>query len=397
MPYFQCLGVATLDYLSLVDEFPKSNSKCRTKQLLMQGGGNAANVSVGLSKFKVPNSLISKIGNDIIGKQIIEELKKEDNLDLSLMTVSNSCNSSFSYIIISKNNDVDNNNTERSIINTPMTESLTFSEWIKDNSHTDTEKFVDILFLDGRFSGFALDYLNFKSISIGFTIMECERMRNEDLKENETFCKLISKVNAIFCSENFPNEYLTIKKELNRDILFAMHLLYSNLHKPSISSLFPSFVLTTIGDKGSICLIKTEDNNLPFIEQFSQLSLSTSVDSVPLTQCFRMKINDSIIDNNELNYLVIYCQGYKDSSKVIVDTTGAGDSFHSAFLFGLYFMTENLFSCKNLTKLFETLMKFSSIMAFETCTGIGARITLPTREYAEETLRKLLENNINIK
>jgi len=71
------LGIATIDYIFVVPQFPKPNEKIRCVEFEIQGGGNCANTLTTLSRLGLATEIITKIGNDNIGNQIKETLEKE--------------------------------------------------------------------------------------------------------------------------------------------------------------------------------------------------------------------------------------------------------------------------------------------------------------------------------
>jgi hypothetical protein len=80
VPRILCVGIACVDVILTVDEFPEENQKVRTSHSMMCGGGNAANTSVALSRLGFPVCLVSKRGTDLFGQQMIQDLHK-DSID----------------------------------------------------------------------------------------------------------------------------------------------------------------------------------------------------------------------------------------------------------------------------------------------------------------------------
>ena len=78
-PFFRVLGMGTacMDYLVSVHDFPEENSQVYTEALTAQGGGNCGNTLVGLSRLGVETALVTRIGTDTIGRQILHSLKSE--------------------------------------------------------------------------------------------------------------------------------------------------------------------------------------------------------------------------------------------------------------------------------------------------------------------------------
>lgn len=93
---FGGLGV---DILAAVPSFPKPDSKIRTTQLKVQGGGNTGNAMTCAARLGLKPRIISKVANDIQGKGLLEELEAE-GVDKSLVVVSQEGTTPFSYIIV---------------------------------------------------------------------------------------------------------------------------------------------------------------------------------------------------------------------------------------------------------------------------------------------------------
>ena len=80
--YVLSLGMLILDYVVVVDNFPKQDTKQTALKQQLGGGGNAANTAVQLSRLGIKSRLISKVGNDLNGKILMDELKSEQvNID----------------------------------------------------------------------------------------------------------------------------------------------------------------------------------------------------------------------------------------------------------------------------------------------------------------------------
>lgn len=76
--YIVGLGAAVMDYLQLVDNFPKANTKIRSNSASLQGGGSAMTALVTLSRLGMNTQACSVVGDDILGKMIVADLKKHN-------------------------------------------------------------------------------------------------------------------------------------------------------------------------------------------------------------------------------------------------------------------------------------------------------------------------------
>jgi sugar/nucleoside kinase (ribokinase family) len=101
-----------LDYLAHVASFPVPDSKLRTTSLFLSPGGNALQALVCLSRLGINVKLVTKLGDDEVGRQLLATLQKEGHLSTTLIKISTT-NSPFSYII------VDDQTHTRTIIHTP--------------------------------------------------------------------------------------------------------------------------------------------------------------------------------------------------------------------------------------------------------------------------------------
>ena len=70
-------GVSVIDFVFHVDELPAGNFKHFTTKAEITGGGMGANAAVAARRLGARVNLGSRIGNDMIGRLIIEDLKRE--------------------------------------------------------------------------------------------------------------------------------------------------------------------------------------------------------------------------------------------------------------------------------------------------------------------------------
>lgn len=72
--------------------------KIPVKNIDFSVGGNAANLAVGTERLGVNTGLVLTLGDDIVGKQIVEKLQKE-GVEMDYVTVQPSTNSNYSTVI----------------------------------------------------------------------------------------------------------------------------------------------------------------------------------------------------------------------------------------------------------------------------------------------------------
>jgi sulfofructose kinase len=79
------LGLNSFDFLSLVPEFPASNSKMEILRFATSGGGQVATAMVALSRWDVKTKYIGKVGSDEFGRLSLESIRQE-RVDISSVT-----------------------------------------------------------------------------------------------------------------------------------------------------------------------------------------------------------------------------------------------------------------------------------------------------------------------
>ena len=176
-----CCGIATLDTIATLDEYPSPDTKVRSNTLHHYGGGNAANTAVAMSRLgRVNVDLISAIGNDANGDTIMKELV-EENVGVDEVQRYDG-DSPWSYIVVAKDT--------RTIIHHPATKELSVSE-----DMVNLEQYCAVHF-DGRHPEAAI-YLSKKCIELGIPYsVDVERPR-------EGLLELLSGATVVFCTSNY--------------------------------------------------------------------------------------------------------------------------------------------------------------------------------------------------
>jgi sulfofructose kinase len=77
-----CIGIAVLDYVFQVDSIPTRAEKFRSSNMAVVGGGIAANAAVAIARQGGKAGLITRLGDDALGRSILEELATE-GIDVS--------------------------------------------------------------------------------------------------------------------------------------------------------------------------------------------------------------------------------------------------------------------------------------------------------------------------
>jgi sulfofructose kinase len=71
------IGIAVQDFVYAVDTIPTRPEKTRAKTLAVVGGGLAGNAAVAVARLGGSASLITRLGDDIVGRAIQEEFARE--------------------------------------------------------------------------------------------------------------------------------------------------------------------------------------------------------------------------------------------------------------------------------------------------------------------------------
>lgn len=77
MTHVLCVGIATLDYVYSVETMPTGGEKYRSRDLAVVGGGCSGNASVAIARLGGRVSLATRLGDDVIGDQILADLASE--------------------------------------------------------------------------------------------------------------------------------------------------------------------------------------------------------------------------------------------------------------------------------------------------------------------------------
>jgi sulfofructose kinase len=72
-----CVGIATLDQVFQVDVMPTRAEKYRAHELVVTGGGTAANGAVAVARLGGAVSMFATVGDDAVGDEIIAGLERE--------------------------------------------------------------------------------------------------------------------------------------------------------------------------------------------------------------------------------------------------------------------------------------------------------------------------------
>ncbi len=96
-----CIGNSAYDITSVVDEFPKENTKYRVQEQIECGGGSAGNAAYLLAKWGMDVFFIGTVGKDTYGKRIRDEFRTI-GVNINYLSISSAYKTTSSHIIINK-------------------------------------------------------------------------------------------------------------------------------------------------------------------------------------------------------------------------------------------------------------------------------------------------------
>lgn len=341
-----CGGIS-VDYLATVASFPNPDDKIRSLALKVQGGGNTGNALTAAARLGLRPRIISKVANDAQGRSILSELQT-DGVDTSYILVAENGNSPFTYII------VDEQTKTRTCIHTPGSPPMVPEELTKANLSSALDG-VDIVYFDVRLHDIALlvaEEASQRKIPI---LIDAERKR-EGLDE------LLNFASYVVCSAKFPQAWTGASS-----IPVALVSMLSRL--PNIK-----FVIVTLGEKGCLMLERSstdasEAGEIDAEALFESLEKSINQSST-IPKCVASKSNLRISADgvSSISGRLLLGTAEVIPPGELVDTTGAGDAFIGAVLYGL---------CTSMPP--ERMLPFAARVAGCGCRGLGARTSLPHR------------------
>jgi sugar/nucleoside kinase (ribokinase family) len=95
------IGVATIDTIALVDNYPAADSRTLTDHLERAGGGVSATAAVAAARLGASVAVAGVVGDDAEGKEIIAGLKNE-GVNTDLIVVDKNSKSATSAVIVTQ-------------------------------------------------------------------------------------------------------------------------------------------------------------------------------------------------------------------------------------------------------------------------------------------------------
>ncbi|MCK4384980.1 MAG: hypothetical protein KAW52_01825 [candidate division Zixibacteria bacterium] len=272
---FDCVGFGmnTLDYLSILDPYPNLDEKVEVIESSMQGGGPVPTAMVSLAKLGAKVAYIGKIGDDPEGEFVKAELEKEGvNTDYMIMDKESKTAKAFIW--------VDKNTGKRTVA--------------LDKTKLNHTKINELEFLNS----ISTRFLHIDAREPEVNIFMSRWAKNLGAKVSLDVGSLRSAVNSVF---PFVNHLIVSKRfacgftKLSDPFSACRQLMKEGFET----------VVVTIGEDGCIC-----GSSRGFTTSGSpgELDMSGREDKIFHSSGFPVEV---------------------------VDTTGAGDVFHGAFIYGL--------------------------------------------------------------
>ncbi len=298
------VGLNAMDYISVVGEFPRPNSKLEIRELRLEPGGQVATALTTCRRLGLGARYIGSVGSDDLGRIQMESLRAE-GLDMEFVRVVEGATSQIAFIL------VEEAIGERTILwhRDPRLQ-FPASDLSRDSIST-----ARLLHLDGRDSEAALQAAQWaKELGIPIVI-DIDRIYDPSTE------KLLALVDYLVAAEDF-----TARVTGQTDPEEGVRALAARYGSPVTG--------VTLGRRGAVFL--DEDR-----------ILRSSAFEVP-----------------------------------VADTTGAGDVFHGAFIFGILEEWQ-----------LEETIRFAHAVAAMKCMELGARAGIPSLDAARAFLKTARERS----
>ncbi len=220
------MGLNSVDFLSVVPEFPAPNSKMKMLRFSKQGGGQVATAMVALSRWGVKTKYIGKVGEDDLGQFSLNSIRRE-GVDISSVTIEPSATNQFAMII------VEDPSGERTIL-WNRDERLMYREGELRKEEVCSGK---LLHLDGHDIHAALRCAKWAKEERIPTVADLDKV--EPLTS-----ELIKEIDFVITSSRFPALYTGISDREKALFELQKHI--------------PGFLCATLGHEGAVALVNGE-------------------------------------------------------------------------------------------------------------------------------------------
>ena len=220
------MGLNSVDFISVVPEFPAPNSKMEMLQFSKQGGGQVATALVALSRWGVKTKYIGKVGEDELGQFSLNSLRQE-GVDISSVAMESNATNQFAMII------VDSPSGERTIL-WNRDERLMYREGELQREEVCSGK---IIHLDGHDIQATLQCVRWAKEEGIPTIIDLDKV--EPLTSD-----LIKEIDFVITSSRFPMLYTGISDQKKALLELQKHT--------------SGFLCATLGHEGAVALVNGE-------------------------------------------------------------------------------------------------------------------------------------------
>jgi sulfofructose kinase len=220
------MGLNSVDFISVVPEFPVPNSKMKMLRFSKEGGGQVATAMVALSRWSIKTKYIGKVGEDELGQFSLNCLRQE-GVDVSSVTIEPNATNQFAMII------VDGSTGDRTIL-WNRDERLMYCEGELRKEEIRSGK---LLHLDGHDIDAALQCARWakeEEIPIVVDLDKVEPLTSELIKE----------VDFVITSSRFPMLFTGISDQKKALLELQKHT--------------SGFLCATLGHEGAMALVNGE-------------------------------------------------------------------------------------------------------------------------------------------
>jgi len=217
------MGLNSVDFLTLVPQFPTQNSKMKIRQFSKQGGGQVATAMVALARWGIKTKYIGKVGGDELGSFSLDSIRQE-GVDVSSVTLEPEATNQFAIIL------VDGISGERTIL-WDRDERLMYREGELWKEEVCSGK---ILHLDGHDIHAAIQCSRWAKEEGIPTVIDIDKV--EPLTG-----ELIKEIDFVITSSRFPSRYIGISDQEKAFLELQKHT--------------NGFLCTTLGEEGAMALV----------------------------------------------------------------------------------------------------------------------------------------------
>jgi len=427
-PVILLIGACALDRLLTVSSYPAADAKIRTSSYNEAGGGNSANTASAIGKLvdaklvafsqispppgqRIRVKLLSKVGDDVVGQHIIDELSAS-NVETSSQLFrrgGSGSTTSFTTVIVGEKEQT------RTCIHTPGTCGELSLADVQSLSQKDIDQvFRNVIHLhsDSRHTDVSL-WIAKEAKKRGITVScDCEKDR-----KTKALDELIEVCDILFTNSDHLEDYLkrltcereaaTGRQPLPKPAITINKENLTTLASPSnqqqqkqeqqlietyVKSLTPSMyfarwqqqsaigkeVVVTHGSMGALHYKQVESSKNSKISSTASCGKSQNTIDIELDDTNIVHIRHSYDDGEEASNILyeVHRAGIlKDAT--VVDTTGAGD----AFIGGYILMSKIVFEEgeeETIGSKVQFALEMGSFVGGRKVGGPGARIALPT-------------------